>query len=55
MVCAGQKVECKDTAFEDAGLGERNSLLLGEFGRFGRIVSLSYVFSFVAYSVMRVF
>ena len=29
-MCAGLKVECKDTAFEDAGLGERDGLLLGE-------------------------
>ena len=54
MVCAGLKVECKYIAFEDAGLGEHDGLLLGEFGRFGRIVSPSYVFSFVSHSVMRV-
>jgi len=54
VVCAGLKVECKVTAFEDAGLEERDGLLLGESGRSGRIVSPSYVFYFVACTVMRV-
>jgi hypothetical protein len=54
VVCAGLKVECKDTALENAGLVERDGLLLGEFECLGRIIPSSYVFSFVAYSVMRV-
>lgn len=54
VVCAGLKVECNDTAFEDGGLVECDGLLLGEFGHLGRIVSPTYVFFFVAYSVMRV-
>ena len=54
MVCAGVNVECKNTSLEDAGPVERDGLLLGEFGCLGRIMSPSYVFSFGAYSVMRV-
>jgi len=52
VVCAGLKFECKDTAFEDAGLGERDGLLLGELDV--RIMLPSFVFSFVAYSELRV-
>jgi hypothetical protein len=54
VMCAGLKIACNDTAFEDGGLVECDGLLLGKFGRLGRIVSPTYVFSFVAYSVMRV-
>jgi hypothetical protein len=46
VVCAGRKVECKDTSFENAGLVERDGLLSCEFVRLERIVSPSYAFSY---------